>query len=336
MAAGVGNLWSPQAAALLSVYVIFTDSTALPGVRMPDRPHHDTPAFERAPRHAGALDHLAGEVARRLAAARREAGLSQSELGEVLGYGAPMISAFENGRRRMKLEDLARLCIALNKDPDFFLRTDAAPTVASGRGVALKLRAEIAALPSAALRDSLEALLDEIEETDVPRSEVPNLSHLRPEAAAREVRDICGVKTQRIEMEEVLDQLSVPLHRRAFPNALSALVLDAGDQCYAIAVNRSHHSHRRRFSIAHELGHATLRHECDYYLDYWADDAWEQPGYRDQDEREANQFAAALLMDDRAVRSDFANGIRDVRRLADRYGVSEAAMNFRLINLELA
>jgi Zn-dependent peptidase ImmA (M78 family) len=100
-------------------------------------------------------------------------------------------------------------------------------------------------------------------------------------------------------------------------------------------MSKSGRPRRRRFSIAHELGHAVLRHESDHYVDYWGEDAWEPPNYRYEDEREANQFAAALLMDDRAIRRDFANGIQDVHLLADRYQVSEAAMNFRLINLGL-
>jgi Zn-dependent peptidase ImmA (M78 family) len=198
-----------------------------------------------------------------------------------------------------------------------------------------KLRAELAELPSPDLRDSLGRFLDEIDRKKPLPGRVANLAHLKPEAAARKVRDECGVSTPHIEMEAVLKKLEVPLYKRKFPDALSALVVDAGDERYAIAVNSQHHSHRRRFSIANELGHAVLRHESEYYVDYWGEDAWEPPGYDYLDERQANQFAAALLMDDRAVRKDFADGIQDLHQLADRYEVSEAAMNFRLINPDL-
>jgi len=293
----------------------------------------DNPALDRS--QLGALEDLSCEIGTRVREARNEAGLSQSELGEVLGYKAGMISAFETGRRRLKLEDLARVCIALDKTPDYFLRSVAVPRSEPQGGVALQLRAELAALPSPDLRESLGRLLDEIDHSRPDPSRVPNLAHLKPEAAARKIRDACSVTTPNIEMEGVLKQLGVPLYRRTFPDALSALVIDAGEERYAIAVNKQHHPHRRRFSIAHELGHAVLRHESDYYLDYWGEDAWEPPGYHYFDEREANQFAAALLMDDRALRKDFADGIQDIHRLAERYGVSEAAMNFRLINLDL-
>lgn len=285
--------------------------------------------------HLRMLDGLTSQIGERLRKARIEAGLSQGELGQALGYAPTMISAFENGRRRMKLEDLARVCIAMNKQPTYFLRTGAVAQVEPEVGVALKLRAELADLPSAALRDSIGDLLDELDRDQLPQSRIPNVGHLKPEAAARNVRDHCRVDTPGIEMEDVLDALGVPLYRREFPDALSALVVDAGDERYVIAVNERHHENRRRFSIAHELGHAVLRHESDYYVDYWDNDAWEPPGYRWEEEREANQFAAALLMDDRALRRDIADGIRDVHTLAERYKVSEAAMNFRLINLGL-
>lgn len=65
------------------------------------------------------------------------------------------------------------------------------------------------------------------------------------------------------------------------------------------------------------------------------EDHWEPPNYSYFDEREANAFAAALLMDERWVREDFAAGMRDVKELADRYAVSPAAMGFRLTNLSL-
>lgn len=65
------------------------------------------------------------------------------------------------------------------------------------------------------------------------------------------------------------------------------------------------------------------------------EDAWEPPSYSYYVEREANAFAAALLMDERRVREDFAAGMRGVGKLADRYGVSSEAMGFRLANIRL-
>jgi Zn-dependent peptidase ImmA (M78 family) len=114
------------------------------------------------------------------------------------------------------------------------------------------------------------------------------------------------------------------------------VVMSIGEDSFVIAVNLTHSPNRRRFSIAHEAGHAVLRHTAGYYLEYTVEDHWEPPNYRYHDEQEANGFAAALLMDERWVREDYAAGMRDVEALAAHYAVSPAAMGFRLINLELS
>jgi Zn-dependent peptidase ImmA (M78 family) len=260
-------------------------------------------------------------------------GLSQKELGESLGYGATMISAFETGGRRMKVEDLTRVCIVLNKPPEYFF---APQSVQRHEGVGLSLRAELAALPEQQLATSIGSFLDELE-VDMPIGDpVPDLRDLRPEAAAREVLEIAEISTPPVAMERVCEALGIPLYRRRMPESLSAVVLSVGEDAFVVAVNKWHAQTRRRFSIAHEVGHAVLRHDASYYLEYAVDDAWEPPGFRYLDEREANAFAAALLMDERQVREDFAGGLRDLPSLARRYEVSQAAMGFRLMNLGLS
>lgn len=280
-------------------------------------------------------DRLSLQIGARLRHAREDKGLSQRELGEALGYKPAMISAFETGRRRMKLEDLTRACIVLDKDPQFFLATEALRESELPR-IGLTLRAELAALPEADVAEALESFLDEIEAGLPKESTVPDLRHLQPEAAAREVLKLAKASQPPVEMERVCEAMGVPVFWRALPDSLSALVIATGGDGFAIGVNNWHPVTRRRFSIAHELGHAVLRHEASYYIEYAVDDAWEPPGYRYLDEREANSFAAALLMDEHWVRQDFASGWRDIASLANRYEVSPAAMGFRLVNLGLA
>ncbi|MNJ73273.1 hypothetical protein D3C77_700470 [compost metagenome] len=52
----------------------------------------------------------------------------------------------------------------------------------------------------------------------------------------------------------------------------------------------------------------------------------------DPDERYANAFAATLLMPEKYVRKLYRSA-RNIQELADAFGVSTAAMNFRLKNL---
>jgi transcriptional regulator with XRE-family HTH domain len=297
-------------------------------------PRATSDAPDREDRY-GRIEHaLSTGIGARLREAREAAGMSQQDLGVALGYKPTMISAFENGRRRMKVEDLTRACIVLGKEPEYFLQTGSLRPVAS---VGLALRAEVASIPQDDLRESLGGFLDAVDQDQLPTGAVPDLHHLRPEAAAQEILKLAGATEPPVQMEEICKALSIPLyHCDDFPDALSALVLTIADGSYVIGVNGDHHSNRRRFSEAHELGHAVLRHEASYYLEYNAEGlAGEPPGYRYLDEREANSFAAALLMDERWVRQDFANGMRSVDTLAFRYQVSPVAMSFRLVNLGL-
>src|SRR4051812_20142193 len=100
------------------------------------------------------------DVGRRIKRAREERGLSQAALGDAIGYKASMVSAFENGSRRLKVEDLTKLCVALDKEPEYFLRTQAYREAATRR-VGLTLRGKLASLHHQPLTDAITGFLDE-------------------------------------------------------------------------------------------------------------------------------------------------------------------------------
>ena len=59
--------------------------------------------------------------AKRLRELRKEKGISQVELGEMLGYGYSAISGYENGRNEPSFTDLIRICEALDVSADYIL-----------------------------------------------------------------------------------------------------------------------------------------------------------------------------------------------------------------------
>ncbi len=108
-----------------------------------------------------------------------------------------------------------------------------------------------------------------------------------------------------------------------------------------IGVNKHHHENRQRFTVAHELGHMLLHADHPLIVD---NDGLSLIGRRKDGENttrevEANAFAAALLMPVEWVEQ--ALGGREiavddderVAALAKKFGVSQQAMMFRLINL---
>jgi IrrE N-terminal-like domain len=113
---------------------------------------------------------------------------------------------------------------------------------------------------------------------------------------------------------------------------VSGMLLPAERQIWVNAREVAESPGRGRFTLAHELGHWV----CQCLEGSWA------PVYcRVEDvgasadrslEREANIFAAELLMPEHEVRECVANQ----EDLADRFGVSGEAMNWRLYSFDLA
>lgn len=132
--------------------------------------------------------------------------------------------------------------------------------------------------------------------------------------------------------------------------------LRAGDRLYAgfldadaklIAIEATHHPHRQRFSIAHEIGHFVLHylptpasdgHFACTNSDMEVDGAPRSAGSRlrhFQQEAEANRFAGSLLMPARSVEAMCrATGGR-IPTLAKHFNVSPKAMEIRLDQLGL-
>lgn len=111
-----------------------------------------------------------------------------------------------------------------------------------------------------------------------------------------------------------------------------------------VAVEASHHGHRQRFSIAHEVGHFVLHYRPRTGLftctsaDMETSRGLGGVGARAQHVRrevEANQFASALLMPEPSVRAMHrVTGGRTVA-LARHFDVSPKAMEIRLEQLSL-
>lgn len=119
-----------------------------------------------------------------------------------------------------------------------------------------------------------------------------------------------------------------------FPDSLSALCIRKDGQKFA-AVNRNHHPNRKRFSLAHEIGHWVLAHMTESLLPEVTLDNPPNPNqYREYDrirESEANQFAGELLVPSVHLRN-IAKETMDVATLAKHFHVSPQVVTIRLMN----
>ena len=105
---------------------------------------------------------------------------------------------------------------------------------------------------------------------------------------------------------------------------------------WAIYINKNESEVRKRFTIAHELGHFI------YHSDKYVGGGTSIPDqifFRDYStnpmEQEANNFAAALLMPEDTFRKYIDEGYDTVSTLADKFQLSTSAIKYRAYKLGL-
>jgi Zn-dependent peptidase ImmA (M78 family) len=150
-----------------------------------------------------------------------------------------------------------------------------------------------------------------------------------------------------VPIEKIAKSFGISLKIDAVDDDLSGfLYRDQKAKNVIIGANKSHHPNRQRFTIAHELGHYLLHEGELVHLDSDRGafmlnlrDSISSKG-EDNDEREANLFAAELLMPEKFLKQelegkelDILGGSGFVHTLAKKYRVSTEALTFRLANL---
>ena len=144
-----------------------------------------------------------------------------------------------------------------------------------------------------------------------------------------------------IDVEKISTYLNVDIKSENLDLDISGLFILKGEKAY-IRFNKEENETRQRFTIAHELGHFILhKNSKPLFVE-----KSEKVMYRNLDsstgeikkEREANAFAASLLMPKKFILSEI-NAIPPyetiISYLSKRFKVSEQAMSFRLANLGL-
>ncbi len=263
-------------------------------------------------------------VAQRVREAREEAGLTQAQLAKRVDKTQTAVSFWESGKRTPGLDDLIQLSDALKKDVYYFL-----PSTEMHMPVATMLRAVADRLASVELREAVERLLIDAEALGLPQRRFEIRSQM-PAHAANELLEAAVIMQPPVDIQHLAELCGVQVLERPFPDALSGLVLEMRPGAI-IGINSNHHANRKRFSMAHELGHHLLKHAERFHIDVNDGDL---PGNDYQSERAANEFAAELLMPRRLVVPRF-DANPDPPALAGEFVVSEIAMGYRLVNLGL-
>ncbi|MDD5068633.1 MAG: ImmA/IrrE family metallo-endopeptidase [Candidatus Pacebacteria bacterium] len=156
------------------------------------------------------------------------------------------------------------------------------------------------------------------------------------EFCAEEILNKLNLKILPIPVEEIANKLQIKISRA--PSGDFSGMLIRKDGRALIGINSNEAPVRQRFSIAHELGHFSLHPRKDTFVDFRDN---KKDVMRTPIEKQANMFATSLLMPRSLLEKDFRILSKDgftedeLSELAEKYQVSEEAMKFRLMNLNL-
>lgn len=151
-----------------------------------------------------------------------------------------------------------------------------------------------------------------------------------------------------IKIESLCNHLNIRVEALELEKDVSGF-LAINNDIAVIGYNKQHGNERKRFTIAHEISHFWLHAGKDAPLFIDKDKKFEQRIlFRDGasstgefiQEREANAFAAALLMPKKLVEQELKSCDKiDIKEaitdLAKKFEVSTQAMSIRLSNLEI-
>jgi len=174
-----------------------------------------------------------------------------------------------------------------------------------------------------------------------------NKARRNPERRATELLAGLHIDTsKKIDVHAIAKSLGADVRRVHLADGLSGLLVRDGGR-KIISYSAADIEPRQRFTIAHEIGHLLMHpgrpHIAETTKLVNVSKREISRNYADaREEREANQFAAALLMpgaaivarwDILAAKADNADSL--AAQLAREYGVSKSAMKYRANNLGL-
>jgi Zn-dependent peptidase ImmA (M78 family) len=150
-----------------------------------------------------------------------------------------------------------------------------------------------------------------------------------------------------IPIEKIAKSLGVQISEIDLGADISGMLV-INDKDAVIAINPMQSPERKRFTIAHELGHFVLHKENnnsvfvdrDFIVKYRSNKPYSELEVRQ--EQEANAFAAAILMPQELVMTELARNDLQAQSeselidtLSNLFNVSVPAMTYRLVNLNV-
>ena len=263
--------------------------------------------------------------------ARESRGLSQSKLSELLGVTQASLSRFEKGVLTVAPEFVSKIAQVLNYPASFFEKDIC---IVGETSLFYRKRASMTVKDLSILESKISILskgIDELMESiNIPELRIPSVEPSvdnSPQEIAYKVRNFLGVPAGPI------DKIVSLLEK----NGVIVMFLDVDDmekfdgltmftmnQAPVIWINRNIPNDRKRFSLAHELGHLVMHLRSDNL-----------EKSEEQKELEANEFAGEFLMPKSQCKVDlFKLKYKDLGMKKYYWKVSKAAIIYRAKELK--
>jgi Zn-dependent peptidase ImmA (M78 family)/DNA-binding XRE family transcriptional regulator len=261
---------------------------------------------------------------KRLTLARHRRRLTKIQLAVAIGVSPYTVQRYESGSITPSEDSIARIAETLEFPDDFFFGPDIDEL--SGKAASFRSQSAMTARErnAALAAGSIAYLFSDWmhERFDLPQPDLIDLSAEEPEGAACSLRQKWLLGEQPIKhMVRLLEAKGV----RVFSLSENTKTVDAfsawrGDQPF-VFLNTAKSAEHGRYDAAHELGHLVLHRHGG-------------PQGRKAEE-DANRFAASFLMPSSDVRATLprVNSLKQIIQGKKRWGVSVAALNYRLHKL---
>lgn len=256
------------------------------------------------------------EIGQRLRWARESRPITQEAAGAALGLQRSAISLMESGQRQVSTLELTHLADLYGRPAGWFVDPNRPidqedPVIALFRAEPGLQSEVVQAHTSRCLRllregASLRRLMGGRAAVSLPRYELPPPRSIgqaiaQGQLVAEQERRRLDLGQAPVKVPETLAHQNIWTASLPLPDEISGLFLSSPDFGMAILANRTQAPVRRRFSFAHEHGHALMDRDE-------AATVTSAHNAKTRTEQRANAFAAAFLMPEEGVR-DFLHNL---------------------------
>lgn len=132
-----------------------------------------------------------------------------------------------------------------------------------------------------------------------------------------------------VDIKSIIEKQGIEIKYEEMPSTKSGYLRKV-DNKWIIGVNRRHHVHRQKYTLAHEFAHYIL-HRAEN--NSFEDEVFYRDEVQTSIEYSANTFAAKLLMPEEIIEKAIKEGLTSLKELAAELNLSPLAVKSRILSM---